>query len=136
MEKDLPAQAGNKKSAIKGIISLTSKATGYVTVPEFTEDIVVEREFVNTALNYDEVEVSLFPQVKGERLSGEVVKVLRREKTEFVGTIDKRKGSAVCFVIPDDTKMYSDIFISFDESKILQNNLKVLVDIKKWDDPK
>ena len=136
MEKNLPAQAGDRKSVIKGIISLTSKATGYVTTPEFTEDIKIEREFLNTALNYDEVEISLFPQVEGGKLSGEVVKILHREKTQFVGTIDKRKGSAVCFVVTDDSKMYSDIFISFAESKKLQNNLKVLVQIKKWDDPK
>lgn len=129
-------EKNDKKSVIKGIITLSSKATGYVTVPEFAEDIVVERESLNTALNYDEVEVSLFPQVKGERLTGEVIKILHRAKTEFVGTVDKRQGSSICFIVPDDGKMYSDIFIPFDESKKLQNNLKVLVEIKKWDDPK
>src|SRR3970040_2426725 len=55
---------------------------------------------------------------------------------EFVGTVDKRKGSSIAFVIPDDKRMYIDIFISPAESGQIKNGLKVLARIKKWDDPK
>ena len=102
----------NKQSVIKGIISITSTGMGFVTVVGFEEDILIERQFLNTALHSDEVEVILFPKIEKERLSGEVVKVLKRVKMEFVGTVDKKKGSAIAFVVPDDKKMYMDIFIS------------------------
>src|SRR3972149_7472584 len=126
----------NKQSVIKGIISVTSAGTGYVTAAGFDNDILIEQQFLNTALHGDEVEISIFPQMDKERLSGEVTRILNRAKMEFVGTVDKRKGNSIAFIIPDDKKMYVDIFISPVESGKVKNNLKVLVQIKKWDDPK
>src|SRR3972149_9635500 len=125
-----------KKSATKGIISITSAGTGYVTAVGFDDDILIEQQFLNTALHGDEVEVSLFPKIDKERLNGEVIKILNRIKMEFVGTVDKRKGSSVAFIIPDDKRMYMDIFLPPSESGKIKNNLKVLARIKKWDDPK
>src|SRR3972149_7368663 len=125
-----------KKSATKGIISITSAGTGYVTAVGFDDDILIEQQFLNTALHGDEVEISVFPKIDKERLSGEVLKVLNRVKMEFVGTVDKRKESSIAFIVPDDKKMYVDIFISPAESGKVKNNLKVLVQIKKWNDPK
>lgn len=125
-----------KQSGIKGIIGITSTGTGYVSSAGFDTDIQIEPQFLNTALHGDEVEFFVFPQVAGERLNGEVIKVSRRAKMEFVGTIDKKKGSAFAFVIPDDKRMYMDIFISPADSGRVQNNWKVLARISKWDDPK
>ena len=119
---------------ITGLISLNSKATGYVTAAGFAEDIQIDPQFLNTALHGDEVEISLFPKAANERLSGEVVKVLHRAKTEFVGVIDK--PGSVAFVIPDDPKMYADIFLPAAQSQKLQSGIKVQVAIKKWLDPK
>ena len=125
-----------KKSVNTGIISITSKGRGYILSSGFAEDVQVEPQFLNTALHGDEVEFSLFPQAEKERLTGEIIKILKRAKMEFVGTIDKRKGSNISFLIPDDNRMYIDIFLPFNESKDIQNNSKVLVRISKWDDPK
>lgn len=126
----------NKQSAKKGIISITSMGTGYVTAVGFDEDVQIQPQFLNTALHGDEVEVVLFPSVEGEKLNGEIVGVLKRAKMEFVGTIDKRKGSDFSFVVPDDKRMYMDIFISPSDTKNIQNGFKALVQIKRWDDPK
>jgi ribonuclease R len=119
---------------LTGLISITSFGTGYVTVGELEEDVQIQPQFLNKALHNDEVEISLFPQVKGEKLSGEVVDIVRRAKMEFVGTIQKKKGTNFAFVIPDDKRMYLDIFISASETKKVQNNYKVLVRIKDWKD--
>src|SRR3989344_174044 len=126
----------NIKSIARGIISITSMGTGYVTAAGFDEDILIEQQFLNTAMHGDEVEVSLFPKIDKERLNGEIIKILNRIKMEFVGTVDKRKGSSVAFVIPDDKRMYMDIFLPPSESGKIKNNLKVLAQIRKWDDPK
>ncbi|OGD29744.1 ribonuclease R [Candidatus Azambacteria bacterium RIFCSPHIGHO2_01_FULL_44_55] len=126
----------DKKSVIRGVIDITSKGTGYVTAAGFSDDIQIEPQFLNTALHGDEVEVFLFPQIEKGELSGEVIKVLYRAKVEFVGTVDKRKGNNVSFIVPDDKKMYIDILIPPVESRRIKNNWKVLARIKKWDDPK
>ncbi|OGD39129.1 ribonuclease R [Candidatus Azambacteria bacterium RIFCSPLOWO2_01_FULL_46_26] len=135
MEKYIMKKEG-KKSVAKGIIGITSKGTGYVTSAEFDMDIQIEPQFLNTALHGDEVEFFVFPQIEKERLDGEIIRVLWRAKMEFVGTVDKRKGSAISFIVPDDKRMYTDIFISPAESGRVRNNWKVLVRIIKWDDPK
>ncbi len=125
-----------KKQLSTGIISITSKGVGYVTIDGLEDDVLIEPQFLNTALHGDEVEVVLFPQAKGERLSGEAVRILKRAKMQFVGAVDKRKGSAISFVVCDDKRMYVNIFIPPSESRKIKNNDKVLVRIKNWDDPK
>ncbi len=125
-----------KKVSVKGIIGITAKGVGYVTIIGFSEDVLIEPQFLNTALHGDEVEVSLFLSVEQEKTSGEVASILKRAKTEFVGTVDKKEGGAIAFVIPDDKKVYRDIFLPPSESKKMKSGWKVLVEIKKWDDPK
>ena len=124
------------QSSSRGIIGITSAGTGYVTAAGFETDILIEPQFLNTALHGDEVEFSMFPQQGAQRPSGEITKVLRRAKMEFVGTVDKKKGSAISFIVPDDKKMYTDIFVSPAESRKIHDGWKVLVRVVKWDDPK
>jgi len=128
---------GKKKKIINtGIIGIASTGTGYVTSAGFGADILIEPHFLNTALNGDEVEFAVFPQTSKEKITGEITRVLRRAKAEFVGTVDKGKEGALCFVVPDDKKMYTDIVISPAESKNIHDNVKVLVRIVQWDDPR
>jgi len=119
-----------------GIIIITSKGVGYVAVEELEEDVLIEPHFLNTALHGDEVEVVLFPQVKGEKLSGEIAKILKRAKMKFVGVAQKKKGAAISFVVADDKRMYVDIFLPPTETKKVKNDDKVFVKIKEWSDPK
>ncbi len=97
------------------------------------EDVKIDTSFLNTALHNDEVEVVLFPKKKGEKQCGEVMKVIKRAKKRFVGTVEKKKGKSYAFFIPDDPKMYTDIFIPRNNVK---EKTKVLVEIVNWDDPK
>lgn len=98
---------------------------------ETEEDIKIDSSSLKTAMHQDEVLVVLLPKKKGEGLQGEVVKVLKRAKTRFVGTIEKKKSFS--FLHPDDPKMYVDIFLPTGKVK---NKEKALVEIVKWEDPK
>ncbi len=108
------AKAEAPKKHINGIIQLTRRGTGYLrwapldmaagkpAAPE-KEDIEIRTENLAGALNGDEVEVKLrglFP-----RPTGEVVKIISRAKTEFVGTV--KQG----VVVPADIKFYRPIRI-------------------------
>jgi ribonuclease R len=118
---------------IKGIINITSLGTGYLRTEEGEDDIKIEASLLNTALNNDEVEVFLFSQKKGEKKQGEVVKILKRAKKKFVGTIEKTKGKNFAFLVPDDPKMYVDIFLPNNNVK---NKTKALVEIVSWKNSK
>ena len=58
------------------------------------------------------------------------MKVLERNKTEVVGLY--RKSRSFGFVIPDDKKLGTDIYISKNNSKNAKNNDKVVVKIIKY----
>jgi ribonuclease R len=121
------------EKTLKGIINITSIGTGYLRSENKEEDIKIESALLNTALNNDEVEVFLLPQKKGERRQGEVVKVLKRAKKRFVGTIEKKKGKSFAFLVPDDPRMYVDIFLPNNNVK---SKTKALVEIISWKDSK
>jgi ribonuclease R len=124
----------DKKQAISGSIRIAGKAMGFVELLNHEEDILIETENLNTALNNDKVEIELLPKKNGQRLSGKVVKVTSRAKSQFVGTLEKDKNRF--FLVPDDKKVYRDIEV--ENNPILSSSLglKVLVRFKSWDDPK
>jgi len=119
--------------SIKGTITLTSNGAGYLKTEELQEDVKIEQSFLNTAFHGDEVEVVLFPKKKGEKQTGEVVDILERKKTRFVGVVEKKKGKNFAFLVPDDEKMHRDIFIPGGHGK---NGSKALAEIVDWGDKK
>jgi len=121
------------KEKIKGILSITSLGSGYLKSEETEEDVKIESSLLNTALHNDEVEVFLLPRKKGERQQGEVVKIIKRAKKRFVGTIEKKKGKSFAFLVPDDQRMYVDIFLPDNNVK---GGMKALVEIVSWKDSK
>jgi ribonuclease R len=122
------------KPIVTGKMTITGKGIGYVKNPEFTEDVEVQNQFLNTALQGDEVEVTLHAQVEGMRQTGEVLRILHRAKTGFVGVIEQENGRT--FLVPDDKKMYIDILITDDKTMGAKNGQKAFAVITKWDDPK
>ncbi len=123
-----------KNRKLQGKISLTVSGVGYFSHPDLNEDVKVEAGFLNTALDGDLVELLLFPEKKGEQREGEVLQVLERKRDRFVGTIEK-KGKNYSFLLPDDKRMYTDIFIPGTDKK-LKDGYKALVEIVSWDNPK
>jgi len=102
---------------------------------EGEESIYIPFQFLNTALNGDEVEVFLLPIVSREKIQGEVLRIVKRKKIDFVGTIAKKKKDNFAFLVPDNPKMYTDIFLPRVPPKA-RNNSKALARITRWEDPK
>ncbi|NQV88153.1 MAG: ribonuclease R [Parcubacteria group bacterium] len=126
--------ATKKDKIVKGQISVNSLGVGYITAPDFDEDIEIDSNFLKTALHNDEVEVLIHKPVKGLRIQGEVIKIEKRAKSEFVGTL--QKNDKMCFLVPDDKKMYVDIIIPSSECKDIEDGYKVLVKITGWENGK
>lgn len=118
----------------EGIISLTAKGVGYVRPVDEEEEIEIGPESLNTALHGDSVKVFVLPGKRGGRICGEVTEILARNKMNFIGKIE-RKGSLV-FLVPDDRKMYTDIFIPDSKSMGAPDGQKAFVKIVDWDNPK
>lgn len=116
---------------ITGKINTIRKGMGFVEDPNDLEnDIVIESENLNFALNGDTVEAEII-STKPEKM-GKVLKVIERARKAFVGTVEERDGKKG--VIPDDKKMYVDIMLSPEEAAKVKAGDKVQVALGEWSD--
>ena len=113
-----------------GSIEVGMNGTGYVGVDAFEEDIFVASNNLNRALDGDEVEVYVFKRRKRGRMEGEVTRILKRARSEFVGVIQLNKQFA--FVVPDSGRMYVDVFVPINKTKRAKDGEKVVVEIVDW----
>ncbi|APU68108.1 ribonuclease R [Christiangramia flava] len=113
-----------------GVLDLTTKGYGYVMVPELADDIFIANKDLNAAFNGDTVEVYVFNRRRKKRSEGEITKILKRKRTEFVGTLQKKKDFG--FVVVDEASMYTDFFISGNKMGDAQDGDKVVVEFDEW----
>ncbi|UUC46298.1 ribonuclease R [Flavobacterium cerinum] len=119
-----------KADYFEGIIDMTSRKTAYLVSPDLEDDVFIPTNNLNHALDGDKVKVYIYNRRKGRRPEGEVVEIVERRKTDFVGVIDIQKNFA--FVTSANPKMYTDIFIPKDKIGEAQNGDVVLVHIEDW----
>ncbi len=115
-----------------GTMDLTSNGNGYFICEDFEEDIFVPSVNLNKSLQNDLVRVYVYNKRKSSKLEADVVEIIERAKQEFVGTLQMSKNFG--FVIPDNSKMYADIFISRGKINGAQDGDKVLAKITDWPD--
>lgn len=114
----------------EGTIDMTGRKTAYFICPDFEEDVFIPTNNLNRALDKDKVKVYVYNRRKGKRPEGEVIEVVERAKTDFVGVIDIQKNFA--FVATANPKMYTDIFIPKDKIGEAEQGDVVLVHIEDW----
>ncbi|WP_124979135.1 ribonuclease R [Nonlabens xiamenensis] len=115
-----------------GIIDVSSRGTGYVITEELEEDIMIPRRSLGQALNGDEVEVYVYHRRRGQQPEGEITRVLKRSKTEFVGEIEVHEKFA--FVKVTDPKVQTDFFIPGREINGAKDGQVVLVEFVAWNE--
>ena len=115
-----------------GILDLSSRGSGYIICEDFEDDIYIAQNNINKAFNKDEVEFYVYKRRRNGRLEGEITKIVKRDKTEFVGVIQISEKFA--FVVVDNRKLSKDLFIPKDKINGAKNGDKVLVEFEKWPD--
>lgn len=120
----------SKTEYVEGVIDMTSRRTAYFVAPDLEDDVFIPTNNLNKALDGDKVKVYIYNRRKGRRPEGEVVEIIERKKTEFVGVIDIQKNFA--FVSTANPKMYTDIFIPKDKIGEAQQGDVVLVKLDDW----
>lgn len=119
-----------KSGYITGLVDMTSKGYAFIVSDEMPEHVFVSQKNLHTALHGDKVKVYLYAKRKQFNLEGEVIQVLERNKTSFVGTVDIFKHYA--FFISDSPHMPYDIYIPIESLKGAKSGQKVLVRIVEW----
>lgn len=115
-----------------GILDMTSRGNGYVIVEGLDDDVFIPSNNLNHGLHGDEVEVYIYRRKRNDKYEGEITKVIKRKKTNFVGVLKLQKNFG--FVITADPKMYTDIFVPVSKIKSAQDGDKVMVELEDWPD--
>lgn len=116
---------------LTGIFRGNQKGFGFVKIEDSDEEIYISEHNTKNALNGDKVFVEIIDtSVDNLHREGKIVKILKHEKDTIVGLFQKSKNFA--FVVPDDKKLGTDIFISKKNFGKARNNHKVLVKILKY----
>ncbi|WP_456420660.1 ribonuclease R [Lutibacter sp.] len=115
-----------------GIIDATANGNAYFICDDLEHDIYIPARNLNKALNKDTVKIYLYNRKNSKKQEGDVIEIIKRFKTEFVGVLQLNRNFG--FVIPDDSKMYADIFVPQKKLKGAEDGVKVLVEITDWPD--
>jgi ribonuclease R len=114
---------------VEGTISITSKGFGFVTIEGESADVFIPESKTQQALNGDRVKIQILSQNK-KKAEGQVIEVIERERTQFVGTIQMHDKFA--FLLPDNVKMNTDIYIPKEKLNGAKDGEKALVRITVW----
>ena len=125
-----------EKEVLTGVFTCTKNGYGFVTVEGRDEDYYIHEKNINGAFHEDKV---LIETIDGQQRSGHhtearIIKILERGMKTIVGTLEKNQNFG--FVVPDNQRFDSDIFLSKEECKNLTSGFKVLVEITDYGDKK
>ena len=116
---------------ITGTVDMTRMGYGFVSSDDIEEDVFVTAKNLHTALHGDKVKVRLFARKKGLRPEGEVVEIIERWRTSFVGTVEVMPNFA--FLIPDNKNMPFDLFIPVSKLNDAKQGQKAVARVIDWD---
>ena len=105
---------------------------GFVVVEGREGDILINARDMNGAIDGDTVKVLISTKKRKptEKTEGEVIEIVKRGRSEIVGTIEIMPNYA--FVVASSKKIYGDIFVSKNDLKNAQHGDKVIVKITKY----
>ena len=127
----------NKKKKIKyparkitGIVDMKSTGKAYIISDEMNEDVFIAYNNTNHVLHGDKVKVFLFPKRKGRKTEGQIIEIIERRKTNFVGIIKATKKFAL--LIPDSKNVNIEINIPLKNLNGAKNGQKAIAQITDW----
>ncbi len=118
-----------KTGTICGTIELQPQGFAYVNTDEADRPIVISSRNLKHAMEGDKVRVHLFARKKKHDFEGEVIEIIERAKTVFVGTVQTSRNFA--FLVPTG-KVGFDIFIPKEKLNGAKNGQKAIAEINEW----
>lgn len=121
-----------RMNLVVGRLQGSQKGFGFL-IPDNPDikDLYIPVESLNGAMHNDRIIVRITKSsIDGNKSEGEIIRILKRANEKIVGTFEKNRNFG--FVIPDDRRIYQDIFISKDDFGDAKEGYKVVVEITKW----
>jgi ribonuclease R len=112
---------------------IRAKGTGFFSLEEEEEDVIIPPEALSFALDGDIVEMELLPEVRGRRREGKVIKVIEPAHEELVGTVKTHKTLGGYFLSPDNYRIHVKPLLP--SATANDEGMKVVAKITKWTNP-
>ena len=112
-----------------GIVEMQPQGFAYVNSDEIERPVLVSSRNLKHAMKGDKVRIRLYARRKKHDLEGEVIEILERAKSVFVGTVQTSRNFA--FLIPAG-KVGFDIFIPKEKLNGAKNGQKAIAEINEW----
>ncbi len=112
-----------------GIVNFSNKKNPLIDCDKINHIIKLKNSIINY-LHGDLVEFEILNRKRKGFYLANIISLLKREKKEYVGTIQINKNFA--FALLDEKKIHSDVFIPSSNIKDAQDGDKVLVKILEW----
>lgn len=98
---------------------------------EGEKDVFIPSSSINGAMNGDRVLVHITRDDKnGKKREGEVTEIVERANKTIIGIYENSKNFG--FVVPEDTRLHQDIFVSKKDKNGANDGDVVIVEITKW----
>jgi ribonuclease R len=121
----------DKMGLITGKFQGHQNGYGFVIPDDEGMDVFVSSSFSNGAMNGDKVVVKVIKEEnKGKKCEGEIIRVLERANKTIIGTFENSRNFG--FVVPEEKRIYQDIFIPKECKKDAETGDIVIVQITKW----
>ena len=130
LNPELVSEYGPKPQYVVGTVDMKSTGKAYVVPEDDGEDIQIASNNTGKALHGDKVRVAMFPKRKSKKVEGEIVEVLERARTEFVGIFSISHGYA--FVVSVSDNLPVNFYIPRGSYKRAKDGQKVIVKMTDW----
>lgn len=115
---------------VEGKVDMKQTGKAYVISKELDDDVYIAPNNTGNALHNDTVRVRLFPMRKNHKLEGEIIEIIQRFKSQFVGRV--QINGRFAFLVPDEANMPYDIFIPNESLNKAKNGQKAIAKIVDW----
>jgi ribonuclease R len=119
----------SRGGTICGMVEIQPQGFAYIVSEELEKPVLVSARNLNHAMEGDKVKVSLYAMRKKQQPEGEVIEIVERAKSVFVGTISKSRNFA--FFIPSGKSAF-DLFIPNEKLNGAKDGQKAIARITEW----
>lgn len=121
----------NKGQFFIGKYIANERGFGFIEIDDSDKDVFIPPNNSKGAMTGDDVSIRITESAgESQRAEGRVTEVLKRNTETVIGTFQKSKNYG--FVVPDDKKLGTDIFVSKKARNKAKDGDKVIVKIIKY----
>lgn len=124
-------QINLQKESVTGKIDFNQNENAYLIVEGLEKDIFIPKGKTGHALQNDTVKVIVY-HFKNRKAEAEVVEVIERAKTQFVGKFEYINSKNFGFVVVNKNSIHTDIFIPKEKFNGAKNGQIVVAELINW----